>query len=156
MSENEDTVSKAVQQILRKCARDNLRQKGVAEFMLSDSETSEPEPQGKGAARTTKRKHSSTDEPRSNNTSNRGGSSGSTGKKHLPKKKRAEQQVLPPPNKRSRGGSYRGARGHSHPNPYHRQGNRSSSPPRMFRCPHCNGSCDRYDRYCSRCGRQQE
>ena len=145
-----------MQQILRKCARDNLRQKGIAEFMLSDSETSDLEPQGKGKARTTKRKHSSTDEPRSNTMSNRGGSSGCTGKKHLPKKKRADQQVLPPPSKRSRGGSYRGARGHSHPNPYHRQGNRSSSPPRMFRCPHCNGSCDRYDRYCSRCGRQQE
>ena len=96
-----------MQQILRKCARNNLRQKGIVEFMLSDSETSDLEPQGKGKARTTKRKHSSTDEPGSNTMSYRGGRSGSTGKKHLPKKKRAEVKVLPPPNKRSRGGSFR-------------------------------------------------
>ena len=101
MSENDNTVSKAVQQILRKCARDDLRKKGIVEFLLSDSETSEPEPQGKGDARTTKRKHSSTEEPKSNNTSNHGGISGCTGKKHLPKKKRGgEQQVLPPPPKK--------------------------------------------------------
>ena len=43
-----------MQQILRKCARDNLRQKGIVEFMLSDLETSDLEPQGKGKARTTK------------------------------------------------------------------------------------------------------
>ena len=152
MSENSNTVGKAVQQVLRKCARDDLRTKGIVEFLLSDSETSEPEPQGKGEARTMKRKHSSNEEPRTNNTSNRGGSSGSTGKKHLPKKKRGEQQVLPPPNKKPRGGSNRGARGHSRPNPYHRQGN--MSPPRMFRCRHCSRSCDRYDRYCAGCGRQ--
>ena len=88
MSENSITEGKAVQQVLRKCARDDLRKKGIVEFLLSDSETSEPEPQGKGDARTMKRKHSSTEEPKSNNTNNRGGSSGCTGKKHLPKKKR--------------------------------------------------------------------
>ena len=48
MSENDNTVSKAVQQILRKSARDDLRKKGIVEFLLSDSETSKPEPQGKG------------------------------------------------------------------------------------------------------------
>ena len=112
-----------------------------------------------GKARATKRKHQSTEEPRSNTTSDRGGRPGCKGKKHLPKNKRAEVQVvqvLPPPNKRSRGGSHRGARGNSHLNPYHRQVNRSHSPPRMFRCPHCNRSCDRYDHFCRGCGRRQE
>ena len=154
MAEEKITEGKAVQQILMKTAREDLRQKGIVEFECSDSETSEPEPQGKGDARTKKRKHSNTEEPRTNTMSNRGGSSEGTSKKHLPKKKRGEQQVLPPPNKKPRGGSNRGARGHSRPNPYHRQGNRS--PPRMFRCRHCGRSCDRYDHYCSESGRQQE
>ena len=34
--------------------------------------------------------------------------------------------------------------------------NSISSPPRLFRCPHCNGSCDRYDHFCRGCGRRQE
>ena len=152
-------MCKALQQILRKGARDNLHEKGIVEFLLLDSETSEPESKDKGKARTTKRKHQSTEEPRSNTMSDRGGSSRSKGKKHLPKNKRAEVQVvqvLPPPSKRSRGGSFRGVRGNSHLNPYHRQVNRSRCPPRMFRCPHCNGSCDRYDHFCRGCGRRQE
>ena len=159
ISEDKSSVCKALQQILRKGARDNLFDKGIVEFELSDSETSEPESKDTGKARATKRKHQSTEEPRSNTTSDRGGRPGCKGEKHLPKSKRAEVQVvqvLPPPNKRSRGGSHRGARGNSHLNPYHRQVNRSHSPPRLFRCPHCNGSCDRYDHFCRGCGRRQE
>ena len=78
MPENSIKEGKAVQQVLRKCARNDLRTKGIVEFLLSDSETSEPKPQGKGDARTMKRKHSSNEEPRTNNTNNRGGSSGCT------------------------------------------------------------------------------
>ena len=48
MSEEKITEGKAVQQILRKTAREDLRQKGIIEFECSDSETSKPEPQGKG------------------------------------------------------------------------------------------------------------
>ena len=59
MSENSIKEGKAVQQVLRKCARDDLHMKGIVEFEISDSETSEPEPQGKGEARTMKRRHSS-------------------------------------------------------------------------------------------------
>ena len=140
MSENQITEVKLVQQILRKCV----------EFECSDSEASEPETQDKGDARTKKRKLSNTEEPRTNTMSNRGGSSMGTSKKYLPKKKH-EQRVLPPPTKRPRGGSSNRAMGHIHPNMYHRQGNRS--PPRMFRCRHCERSCDRYDFYCSGCGR---
>ena len=154
-SENQSSVCKALQQILRKDARDNLFDKGIVEFELSDSETSEPESKDTGKARPTKRKHQSTEEPRSNTTSDRGGKSGCKGKNLSQKSKRAEVQVLPPPNKRPRGGSQRGARGGSHPNPYYRQGNRSRSPPRLFRCPHCSGSCDRYDHFCRGCGRRQ-
>ena len=154
MSENNITEGKAVQQILRKDARNDLRKKGIVEFEISDSETSEPKPQGKGDTRTKKRKHSNAEEPRTNTMSNRGGSSGGTGKKHLPNKTRGNQQVLPPPNKKPRGGFSNRAKGGFRPNPYHRQGNRS--PPRVFRCRHCNRSCDRYDGYCSGCGHQQE
>ena len=153
MSEDQITEGKAVLQILRKTAREDLRQKGIVEFECSDSETSEPEPQGKGDARTKKRKRSNTEEPRTNTMSNRGGSSRGTSKKNLPKKKR-EQKELPPPTKRSRGGSSNRARSHIHPDRYHRQENRSS--PRMFRCRHCGRSFDRYDFYCSGCGRKQE
>ena len=75
------TVSKSVQQILRKDAREALRKKGIVEFAISDSETSDPEPQGKGDARTKKRKHSSNnEEPKTNAVSNHGGSAGSTWK----------------------------------------------------------------------------
>ena len=80
-------MSKALQQILRKGALDNLREKGIVEFLLSDLETSEPESKDKGKARTTKRKHQSTEEPRPNTTSDRGGRSRSKGKKYLPKNK---------------------------------------------------------------------
>ena len=48
-------MSKSVQQIFRKDAREALRKKSIVEFVISDSETSEPEPQGKGDARTKKR-----------------------------------------------------------------------------------------------------
>ena len=40
-----------MQQILRKDAREALQKKGIVEFAISDSETSDPEPQGKGDAR---------------------------------------------------------------------------------------------------------
>ena len=154
MSKNSTTVSKSVQQILRKDAREALRKKGIVEFAISDSETSDPEPQGEGDARTKKRKHSSNnEEPKTKALSNQDGSAGSTGNKSLKTKSSGSQQDQPPP-KRSRGGSNKRGRGNFHPNPYHRQGNRS--PPRMFRCRHCNRSCDRYDRYCRGCGRQQE
>ena len=51
-----------MQQILRKDAREALRKKGIVEFAISDSETSDPEPQGEGDDRTQKRKHSSNNE----------------------------------------------------------------------------------------------
>ena len=73
-----------MQQIFRKDAREALRKKSIVEFVISDSETSEPEPQGKGDARTKKRKHSSNnEEPKTNAVSNHGGSAGST-RKNLP------------------------------------------------------------------------
>ena len=73
-----------MQQIFRKDAREALRKKGIVEFAISDSETSDPEPQGKGDARTKKRKHSSNnEEPKTNAVSNHGGSAGST-RKYLP------------------------------------------------------------------------
>ena len=74
-------MSKSVQQIFRKDAREALRKKGIVEFAISDSETSDPEPQGKGDTRTKKRKHSSNnEEPKTNAVSNHGGSAGSTWK----------------------------------------------------------------------------
>ena len=82
MAEKKITEGKAVQQILMKTAREDLRQKGIVEFECSDSETSETEPQGKVDARTKKRKRSQTEEPRTNAMSNRGGSSRGTSKKH--------------------------------------------------------------------------
>ena len=86
ISEDKSSVCKALQQVLRKGARDNLREKGIVEFELSDSETSEPESKDTGKARATKRKHKSTEEPRSNTTSDRGGRPGCKGKKHLQKR----------------------------------------------------------------------
>ena len=152
MSKNKTTTTKTVQQILRKDAREALRKKGIVEFSISDSETSDPEPKGEGDARTKKRKHSSTnEEPKTKALSNQGGIAGSTGKssKSNPSGSRQDQ----PPTKRSRGGSNKRGRGNN-PNPYHRQGDRS--PPRNFRCRNCNKSCDRYDYYCRGCGRKQE
>ena len=153
MSTNKTSTTRTVQQILRKDAREALRKKGIVEFSISDSETSDPEPQGEGDARTNKRKYSSNnEEPKTKALSNQGGSSGSTGKKSLTKSSGSQQDQIPP--KRSRRGSNKRGRGNYHPNPFHRQGNRS--PPRNFRCRHCNRPCDRYDRYCRGCGRQQE
>ena len=44
------TVSRSVPQIFRKDACEALRKKGIVELAISDSETSDPEPQGKGDA----------------------------------------------------------------------------------------------------------
>ena len=154
MSTNKTSTTRTVQQILRKDAREALRKKGIVEFAISDSETSDPEPQGEGDARTKKRKHSSNnEEPKTKALSNQGGSAGSTGKKNLLNKSSGSQQDQPP-RKRSRGGSNKRGRGSFRPNPFHRQGDRS--PPRDFRCRNCNRSCDRYDHYCRGCGCQQE
>ena len=71
MAEEKITKGKAVQQILMKTAREDLRQKGIVEFECSDSETSETEPQGKVDTRTKKRKCSSKEEPRPNTMNNR-------------------------------------------------------------------------------------
>ena len=138
-AENKITEGKAVQQILIKTARDDLRKKGVVEFECSESETSEAEPQGKVDTRTKKRKRSSNEEPRPNTTSNRGGSSRGTSKKHFPTQKRGQNKSRavssgdhPPPSKRSRWGSSNRARGHQ--NPFYR---RERSPPRTLRCRHC-------------------
>ena len=152
-TENKITEGKAVQQILLKTARDNLRKKGVVEFECSDSETSETEPQGKVDARTKKRKRSSKEEPRPKPT--RGGSSRGTNKlsptptRGQNNSRAASRGDHPPPSKRSKRGSNR-ARGH--PNPFYR---RERSPPRTFPCRHCRKACDRYDYYCSRCGSSQ-
>ena len=151
MSTNKTSVTRTVQQILRKDAREALRKEGVVEMLISDSETSDTDPQGEVVARTKKRKHSSTnEEPKTKALSNQSGGGGSTSKSS---KFNSRGRQDPPPPKRSRGGSKRG-RGSFHPNPFHRQGDRS--PPRQFRCRSCNRSCDRYDHYCRGCGRQQE
>ena len=153
MSSDKTSVTKTVQQVLRKDARDALRKEGVTEMLISDSETSETEPQGDVEARTKKRKHSSNkEEPKTKALSNQGGGAGSNSKSSKSNNTRSRQD--PPPPKRSRGGSNKRGRGSFRPNPFHRQGDRS--PPRDFRCRNCNRSCDRYDHYCRGCGRQQE
>ena len=48
MSTNKTSVTRNVQPILRKDAREALRKKGVVEFSISDSETSDTEPKGGG------------------------------------------------------------------------------------------------------------
>ena len=153
MSSDKTSVTKTVQQVLRKDARDALRKEGVVEMLISDSETSETEPKGDVEARTKKRKHSSNkEEPKTKALSNQGGGAGSNSKSSKSNNTRSRQD--PPPPKRSRGGSNKRGRGSFRPNPFHRQGDRS--PPRDFRCRNCNRSCDRYDHYCRGCGRQQE
>ena len=153
MSTNKTSVTRTVQQILRKDAREALRKEGVVEFSISDSETSDTEPKGEVDARTKKRKHSSNkEEPKTKALSNQGGGAGSTKSSRSDSSSSSRQD--PPPPKRSRGGSFRRGRGRFHPNPYHRQGDRS--PPRQFRCRNCNRSCDRYDHYCRGCGCQQK
>ena len=98
MSKNNTTTTNTVQQILRKDARKALQKRGIVEFAISDSETSNPEPQGEGDVRTKKRKHSSNnEEPKTKALSNQGGSAGSTGKKSLQTKSSGSQQDQPPP-----------------------------------------------------------
>ena len=62
MSTNKTSITKTVQQILRKDAREALRKEGIVEFEISDSETSDTDPKGEVDARTKKRKHSSNKE----------------------------------------------------------------------------------------------
>ena len=77
MSTNKTSITRTVQQILRKDAGEALRKRGIVEFAISDSETSDPEPQGEGDARTKKRKYSSNnEEPKTKALSNQGGSAG--------------------------------------------------------------------------------
>ena len=152
MSTNKTSVTRNVQQVLRKNAREALHKEGIAEMLISDSETSDTEPKGEVVARTKKRKHTSIEEPKTKALSNQSRGGGSTSKSSKSTTISRGRQDPPPP-KRSRGGSKRG-RGQVHPNPFHRQGDRS--PPRQFRCRNCNKSCDRYDHYCRGCGRQQE
>ena len=152
-TEKKITEGKAVQQILLKTARDNLRKKGVVEFECSDSETSETEPKGKVDARTKKRKRSSKEEPRPKSI--RGGSSRGTNDQQAlssstwsNNSRAAYRGDHPPPNKRSRGSN----RARGNPNPFFR---RERSPPRAFRCRQCRKAVDRYDYYCSGCGSSQ-
>ena len=71
MSTNKTSVTKTVQQILRKDAREALRKEGIVEFEISDSETSDTDPKGDVGARTKKRKHSSNkEEPKTKALSN--------------------------------------------------------------------------------------
>ena len=44
MSSNKTSVTRTVQQVLRKDAREALRKEGIAEMYISDSETSDTEP----------------------------------------------------------------------------------------------------------------
>ena len=81
MSTNKTSVTRTVQQVLRKDAREALRKEGIAEMHISDSETSDTEPKGEVDARTKKRNHSSNnEEPKTKALSNQGGGAGLGGR----------------------------------------------------------------------------